>query len=354
MHLGRFLTVLILATGATALLAQESGPRPAEPARLAAQSLLLDVTRAGQRYVAVGERGHVLLSGDGENWEQAESVPVRSTLTRVAFAGGRLWAVGHDSSIIHSRDLGRTWTLQHFDPEAEEPLLDVHFLDANRGIAIGAYGLYMWTENAGDDWETVDMADLVTSEDIDWAAMAAEQAEDLVMDMEAMQDELSEDGEPVVDRGCYEFMECHLNAFLETGDGEWLIAAERGYGFRSSDQGQTWESFRFPYPGSMFGLLQVDGQILAYGLRGHVQVSTDNGRRWVELATGLNSTLKGGAVDPQGRALMVGAGAAQLVFDPETRDFELQEDRLGSTYASVLFADDGRKILVGEDGVSHD
>jgi len=89
-------------------------------------------------------------------------------------------------------------------------------------------------------------------------------------------------------------------------------------------------------------------------LRGHVQSSSDDGSAWVELENPLLSSLKGGSVDPRGRALMVGAGAAQLIYDPKTRRFELREDRLGDTYAAVLFREDGDKILVGEDGVSHE
>src|SRR5690349_8937389 len=49
-----------------------------EPARLAAKSLLLDVARAGSRLVAVGDRGHVLLSDDeGGTWRQV-IVPTRA------------------------------------------------------------------------------------------------------------------------------------------------------------------------------------------------------------------------------------------------------------------------------------
>jgi len=346
----------------TALAAQALEARPAEPARLAPESLLLDLVEAGQRYVAVGERGHVLVSSDGESWEQAETVPVRSTLTRITFAGGRLWAVGHDSTIIHSRDLGRTWTLQYFEPEWEKPLLDVHFFDANRGVAIGAYGLYMRTDNAGLDWEVLDMADMVTSEDIDWEEVAqqddGESAVEEELDEALSEDEDSDeyyDAADDFDRGCYDFMECHLNAFLDLGDGHWLIAAERGYGFRTVDGGENWESFRFPYGGSMFGLLSLpDESILAFGLRGNVQRSTDSGDSWELLDSGVGSSLTGGSLDSQGRAVMVGAGAAQLRYDPERESFQLQEDRLGGTYAAVLFMSDGRRILVGEDGVSHD
>ena len=342
-----------------------SEPRPADKARLAPYSLTLDVIRAGQRFIAVGERGHVLLSSDGRSWEQAEFVPVQATLTRVAFAGGRLWAVGHDSTIIHSRDLGRTWSLQHFEPDWEKPLLDVHFFDANRGVAVGAYGLFMRTDDAGRNWEVLDMADLVTSEAIDWeeAALAISGDEfddfddfDEFDDFDYMDDDDEfYDAERDFDRGCYEFMECHLNAFLNLGNGRQMIAAERGYGFRSTDGGETWESFRFPYPGSMFGLLGIgDGSILAFGLRGHVQYSSDFGDSWEILDSGLSSTLKGGAIDPQGRPLMVGAGAARLRFDPVSRRFDLQEDRLGGAFAGVTFDDEGLMIRAGDGGMTHE
>ncbi len=353
----QLIVLMTLIMPGTILAQPVEEPQAADPARLAAKSLVLDVTRAGQRYVAVGERGHVLLSGDGISWEQAEFVPVRATLTRVTFAGGRLWAVGHDSTIIHSRDLGRTWLLQHFEPEWEKPLLDVHFFNANDGIAIGAYGLFMRTSNAGEDWEVFDMADMVTSEAIDWEDAADDHSTASDDELYIDDDDFDEyyDASRDFDRGCYEFMECHLNAFVDLGGGRYMIAAERGYGFRSTDAGDSWESFRFPYTGSMFGLLQLgDGSILAFGLRGNVQLSTDFGDNWTLLDSRLGSTLKGGTKDPQGRAFMVGAGAAQLRYDPAQQRFELDEDRLGSTYAAVLFADDGTKILAGEDGLTHE
>src|SRR5688572_32351199 len=74
---------------ATAPIASEEPPAdpPARPARLAARSLLLDITHAGERLVAVGERGHVLQSDDaGATWKQAERVPTSAMLTGVHFA----------------------------------------------------------------------------------------------------------------------------------------------------------------------------------------------------------------------------------------------------------------------------
>lgn len=376
----RSMLMLLLLPVWSLIPAQEIEPQPADQARLAAQSLALDVVQAGQRYVAVGERGHVLISSDGRDWTQAEFVPVQATLTRVAFAGGRLWAVGHDSVIIHSRDLGRSWSLQHFDPEREKPLLDVHFFNANEGIAIGAYGLYMRTSDAGSTWDLLVMEDLVTSEDIDWdeAAQAIESfdefqdegiddfgddafGDDAFDDDEFGDDEFGDldddyyDAAADFDRGCYEFLECHLNAFVDLGDDHFLIAAERGYGYRSFDAGESWEAFRFPYPGSMFGLIQIsDNEVLAFGLRGHVQYSADRGASWEILDTDLQSSLKGATIDPDGRALIVGAGAAKVRYDPQSGRLELSEDRLGSTYAAVLFTADGTMILAGEDGLTHE
>jgi photosystem II stability/assembly factor-like uncharacterized protein len=118
--------------------------RPAEIEPLAGSSLLLDLALAGQRLVAVGERGHVMLSDDqGATWRQAKSVPTRVLLTAVFFVDAEYgWAVGHDETILNTADGGETWTRTHFAPEAQQPLLDLWFANRVSGIAVGAYGAY--------------------------------------------------------------------------------------------------------------------------------------------------------------------------------------------------------------------
>ncbi len=336
-------------------------PRAADRVPLAHKSLMLDIVTAGERYIAVGERGHVLISRDGREWEQAEEVPVNTTLTRIAFSGGRLWAVGHDSTIITSSDMGRTWRLQHHDPQRNEPLLDIHFFNSSTGLAVGAYGLLMSTADAGDNWEVVDMADVLVAEAIDWgdAVDMADEFEDDYGDDEFGDDDLGwnddlYDDESSFDRGCYEFMECHHNAVLATNDGGVMIAAERGFGFRSEDGGETWESFRFPYPGSMFGLLEVHDGILAFGLRGNVQFSNDFGDEWEVFETGIEQGLMGATIAPDGRAAIVGSGGTILYFDPGSRQFSVSEDILGGDYSAVLYTADGVMILAGEEGLNHE
>lgn len=104
----------------------------------ASQSLLIGATHAGKRLVVVGDRGHILFSDDqGSTWTQAR-VPTRQLLTAVFFLDDkRGWAVGHDSQILASSDGGATWNKQFEDLAREAPLLDIAFLDARHGFAVG-------------------------------------------------------------------------------------------------------------------------------------------------------------------------------------------------------------------------
>src|ERR1019366_414977 len=70
-------------------------------------------TRAGERLVAVGIRGLVLVSDDGgKQWKQA-NVPVASDLTDVYFPTAKDgWVVGQDGVVLHTRDGGNTWEKQ--------------------------------------------------------------------------------------------------------------------------------------------------------------------------------------------------------------------------------------------------
>jgi len=348
------LALLVLVLTPFHLFAQDDSvePKPAIQAPLADQSLMLDVIDHDGGFVAVGSRGHVLLSEDGRDWRQASSVPVQATLTRVTQFGRRLWAVGHDATIISSTDAGETWFIQHFDPEAQEPLLDVLFLNPNQGFAVGAYGRFMTTRDGGINWESGRLTDRVTSEAIDWAGLASAQG-----DIETIPDEF-QDGDDVdpkedANLGCYEFGECHLNAIIQVDPDSLMIAAERGYGFRSTDEGETWEAFRFPYTGSMFGLLQQQECLLAFGLRGHIQKSCDFGNNWDEIPVDSQQTLMGGKITRDGAALLVGAGATKLRLYPDGR-IERDADQLGSDYAAVALAEDDGLVIVGEDGVSYE
>ncbi|MEE9551958.1 MAG: YCF48-related protein, partial [Gammaproteobacteria bacterium] len=126
-------------------------------AKLAGQSMLLDAAYSEGLMTVVGERGHVLISSDGKQWQQI-AVPTRTTLTGVYFHDKmKGWVVGHDAVILRTTDGGKDWQKVYDDPEGETPLFDVWFRDEKHGIAIGAYGLYLISEDGGASWDVSEM-----------------------------------------------------------------------------------------------------------------------------------------------------------------------------------------------------
>ena len=277
----------------------------AEHMPLATESMLLDITRAGNTLVAVGERGHVVLSTDGESWQQVEVVPTRSTLTSVFSVGDRLWAGGHDAVIITSGDGGETWTRQFFDPDRQQAVMDFYFTDENNGVAIGSYGLNLRTRDGGQTWE-----DATVDEESDF----------------------------------------HLNSLVRFSDGRRLIAGEAGYSYRSYDDGETWEAIEMPYQGSMWGALKTNrGCVLFYGLRGHVMESCDYGSSWTELDTGSESSISG-AAEHDGLVLLASNSGTVLIRDAGGH-FSVYHHSSGVDFAAVISMGDGNFLLAGEDGV---
>src|SRR5579862_587423 len=145
---------LLALLAGTAAAQQQPAPRAAEPARRAAQSLLIALASAGERLVAVGDRGSIVLSEDhGTTWRQAAQVPVQALLTGVCFFDERHGvAVGHDQVILSSADGGDSWQLRHYAPEAQRPLLDVWCGAPASAIAVGAYASYFASGDGGSSW----------------------------------------------------------------------------------------------------------------------------------------------------------------------------------------------------------
>lgn len=322
---------------------------PAEIKPLAPKSLMLDVARSGTRYVAVGARGDILLSDDGRSWRQVE-VPTRATLTAVTAVDTQLWAVGHDGMILHSADGGEHWTIQRKDPwQADDagddptqgaPLLDVLFLDARRGFAVGAYSLALQTADGGETWQPMKVA----------------------AKPKGSEDEQIADNNHASDKGTFTAAELkvgqeptpHLNAIARTGSGALFIVAERGSAFRSRDNGATWKRLQLPYDGSMFGVLGFEGDhVLAFGLRGHAYESTDLGEHWTQVQTGTELSLMGGAATAGDGAAIVGANGVVLVRASGGDAMRTLVDQSAGIISAVLPLEQGPALLlVGENGLS--
>ncbi len=310
------LCMLPFLTPAHAQSPTEPGARYAIESKKAVSSLLLDITRAGSRLVAVGDRGHILYSDDnGGRWTQAK-VPTRQMLTAVHFIDDKAgWAVGHDALILATSDGGETWTRQYENREGEVPLLDVWFENAEHGFATGAYGVLLETRDGGRNWE--DVADRLDNED-----------------------------------------GSHLNAIAEIPGSGLFIVGEMGGMFRSSDMGETWERVESPYQGSLFGVVGggEPGVVVAFGLRGHLFRSTDFGDSWDEIRLldgqdALETGLADGSLLEDGRIVVVGHGGTVLTSRDNGQTFTLFSRPDRRSLSGVVGVDKGNLVLVGQSGV---
>jgi photosystem II stability/assembly factor-like uncharacterized protein len=296
----------LLAAAAVTAQEAELDLRYAEHLPLVPESMFLDITLTDDdQLVAVGERGHIMLSEDGIAWEQAEVVPTQVTLTTVEGRNGRLWAAGHDAVIITSGDHGRTWTLQYYDPERQQAVMDLYFTDEFNGVAIGSYGLYLRTIDGGRSWQ------------------------DVTIDEE----------------GGY-----HLNHMVRFDDGRRMIAGEAGYSYRSFDDGETWEMMDMPYLGSMWGALRTDNDcVLFFGLRGHVLESCDFGATWTELDVDTESSISDGA--RFGDRIVLAANSGTVLSREGDGPFRVDTHSSGVDFAGIAALPNGSFRLVGEDGI---
>jgi photosystem II stability/assembly factor-like uncharacterized protein len=274
---------------------------PAQASPLAGKVLLQAVARAGSRLVAVGQRGHIVVSGDdGATWKQS-AVPVSSDLTAVYFVDEHLgWAVGHDGVILHSANGGERWEVQltgrkandllvaamerkaaaepasgpakaflgeaqRFKEQgADKPFLDVWFADGATGYAVGAYNLLFRTVDGGRNWE------------------------------------------PWFDRTDNPKL-YNLYAIRPAG-GELYVAGESGLVLKLDNAAQRFRALAVPYNGSFFGLADAGTAMLAFGLRGNVFRSADAGKSWTRVDTGLRASIVGATCTAQGELVLADTG----------------------------------------------
>lgn len=298
--LGTLLSVPLVSIGAHAAPVGPALTRPALTVRAPAAAVLQAAAHAGPRWVAVGERGLVVLSDDqGGHWRQV-AVPVSVGLTAVRFVDAdHGWIVGHGGVVLASRDGGQTWALQlegrraaalvQQDAQAsgdarliadaerlvadgpDKPLLDLHFFDRQHGIVVGAYNLALVTADGGQTWQPIGRR----------------------LDNP---------------RGL------HLYSVRARGD-ELLLAGEQGLVLHSTDRGEHFQRLTTPYKGSFFtGEIPAAGELVVAGLRGTTWRSRDAGASWTALPSPVPVNITASALDDQGRLWF--ANQAGMVLTP--------------------------------------
>jgi photosystem II stability/assembly factor-like uncharacterized protein len=360
--MGGLLAGFILGASTHVFAANDLAVEPAMKSTKAAHSKLMDVTSTGDRFVVVGEKGHILYSDDqGQSWDQAD-VPVSVTLTSVAFASpDNGWAVGHEGIVLHSSDKGATWTkkfdgvwvisksykgceklvekyanrlqnasdderfyieeknqiagfyLEDMEAFATEkvskPIMSINFSSESEGMMVGGLGIAFRTEDGGVTWASqIDRIGNV-------------------------------DG--------YNFYDVMI------GDSTTYVVGEAGGLFRSNNDGGDWQKMEIPYEGSLYSLLSTaDNQcVLVVGFGGNVLRSCDAGETWnLQQLTENRKALFGGITLKDGSLLLYGIEAAVLFSSDKGETYQ----KAVTGFPAVMSAaetDDGHVILVGLAGV---
>lgn len=277
----------------------------------ATSKLLLDAAKAGDRLVAVGEFGHIVLSDDGgKTWTQAKEVRSQVALNSVMFVNDKVgFAAGHDATVLKTTDGGDTWRVFYRDTEFENPLLAVHFEDENKGYAVGAFSLMVETMDGGETWKT----------------------------------------RPVFEGNPNDY---HLNDIYRSKAGTLIIPSEFGIVYRSTDGGASFEEIQTDYEGSFWsGLGLSDGSILVYGMRGNIYRSVDEGLTWQPVEADTQKSFGGGVELDDGTVVLSGLNGAVAYSTDMGKSFKTysRPDRAG--FNAVIGGADDTIIIFGVPGL---
>ena len=300
---------LLIAVGAYLSFATRPHPSFAETRIMPERFSAVGMARAGQRLVAVGELGHILISDDeGKQWTNAKIKDNRgSSLNQVVFFNDKEGvAVGHDAWALVTEDGGLNWRETLFDKEFSEPLLGTWGTTEGPVFTFGSFGRFFVSNDHGRTWAKQDTG--------------------------------------VGDK--------HIYAMDGAKDGRLMLVGEHGLAAKSTDFGATWQVIPEFYRGTMFGIVRLsDDEWLAYGLRGNVYLSKDFGATWQQIQTHQSIGLFGHAVLEDGRILIVGQGGVVIESRDRGNSFTtLQQDK-GANMTAILPLSGGRLLTASLGGI---
>jgi len=259
----------------------------------------LALARAGERLVAAGERGRILVSADhGATWKVAAS-STHQTLTSLAFTDASTgFATGHQGTLLRTEDGGITWSKARVDMPRRQALFAVH-VAGSRGIAVGAYGSYLESADGGRTWRSRPI------------------------------------GPADFDR--------HLTGIAAVGLDGLIVAGEAGTLLASSDGGARWQALKSPYDGSFFGAIGLaNGSVIAYGMRGNAYRSADFGKSWRRIDLGgYKGALQGASEAPDGSVTLSGADGLVAVSRDGGATFESRPIASRITVSAIQRTPDG-------------
>ncbi len=317
--------------------------QPAAVTQAAHTKPLRALAQAGERLIAAGENGLIIYSDDqGVTWQQAR-VPVSVDINALHFSSKTLgWAAGHGGAILHSRDGGKSWEKQldgreladlvsdfysqgrsGLTPEREEAYLSAimamtqpgpgqFFMGVwfdergQQGYVVGPFGLFMASTDGGETWRPhnthIDNDDLL-----------------------------------------------HLTDIAQMGSTV-AISGERGHVWVLDPATGRFSARDTGYNGTLFGITGNTDVLLAFGLRGHVFRSLDQGMTWQALDSRFETGVVAGTVLADGSMLLVSQSAQLARADAAAQALTSLPVERPSLLTDVVGISAERFALVGLNG----
>jgi photosystem II stability/assembly factor-like uncharacterized protein len=321
---------------------------PALQVRDPAAALLISITRAGNRLVAVGNHGVITYSDDnGASWRQS-AVPLQVTITTVAFASAKVgWAAGAYGVVLHTTDAGATWQLQIWgkqvnqlmqqaaarlfqsnaqDPAAaravrrasifaaagpDKPFLTILPLSPEQAIIMGGYRMCIRTADAGRNWADCSLS---IPDPVSHNVYSAIRAGNVIYAAGEAGDVFSADAGGLVFKPLNSPGPATLLGILQTRSGALLAYGVADSMFRSTDGGNGWTSINVPGGADLTsGLVMDTGVIIVTSPNGEICASSDDGQRFHVLPLNLGMAVFGATQAGNGALVFVGSGGVRVV-----------------------------------------
>lgn len=215
---------------------------------------MLGVALAGEKTVAVGQKGVIFIHTPGSGWKKAESGTTERLLNVAGNDFGLLVAVGAFGTVIMSTDYGETWSnaqpkwLEISDADAggggqtgaagEPTIYAVQVLD-DGSIFIGGELSFIVRSNRGENWEMVNQA-------------------------KASLDEIAPS----------------INSISVRPDGVGFAVGQSGIVLRTMDGGRHWSAVDSSASANLLAVTSLgSGEVVAVGMRTTIR-SDDGGNTW--------------------------------------------------------------------------
>jgi photosystem II stability/assembly factor-like uncharacterized protein len=270
----------------------------------------------------------------------------------------RVWVVGYYGTILHSKDRGLTWKIQH--SPARSSLFRVRFLSGEKGWISGSYGTLLYTADGGNNWSaqptgTLEQLFGLTSvnEHTGWAVGSR----GTILHTQ-------DGGRSWLNSSLSEDLTFSDVAFINASRG-WIVG-EFGVIFQTRDGGKSWDKQKSPVEVSfvsgesrnLFAVLFPEPENgWAFGLDG-VVLKTRGGSRWEIVRQKKDSDSS-----PRANHLFAAAAINGRLWAVGERGTLLHSDSDGSSWRQataetppvslngIAFGKDGFGLIVGNRGV---